>query len=279
MGDTVDIVVDFEHHRISYYNNMKLEGTMQVTSNRLLPGTLYPCVNLSVGTEVVLVNTVIPLSAYIKIEQQTQQQVHMWNWDVSRRAACIKVNNGGISVYRDNEPKGMNPSCLAASSLSKDRPHFRVIIRRLGKWLGIGVCDAQFVLNDNKTLGSQQKCLNTAYFYQNTGIHRLQMGGEASIDDAESFQINDIIDIKVDFDKNRIYYFHNTRLQGYLTPSAFVFKEGKVFPCVSMAIDSELSFVNTPIPELDINQKIERLALKEDLLVWNRPEKQFPSNI
>jgi hypothetical protein len=77
---------------------MKLEGTMQATLNRLLPGSLYPCVNLSVGTEVILVNTIIPISAYQKVPEQ--QPLLLWSWDVSRRAACIKVHNS--LLYREN---------------------------------------------------------------------------------------------------------------------------------------------------------------------------------
>ena len=42
------------------------------------------------------------------------------------------------------------------------------------------------------------------------------MSGENSLDDVQPFAVNDILDIKVDFDKNRIYYFHNNKLQGNL---------------------------------------------------------------
>ena len=45
------------------------------------------------------------------------------------------------------------------------------------------------------------------------------MYGETSIDDAAPFNEGDIIDVKVDFEANRIYYFLNNVLQGYVAPT------------------------------------------------------------
>jgi hypothetical protein len=69
----------------------------------------------------------------------------------------------------------------------------------LGKWFGVGVCDDKFTLSESKTLGTQPGSVNAAYFFQNTGINRLQMFGELSVDNAAPINCGDIVDVKVFF--------------------------------------------------------------------------------
>lgn len=61
----------------------------------------------------------------------------------------------------------------------------------------MGVCDDKFALSESKTLGTQPGSINAAYFFQNTGINRLQMFGELSVDNAAPINSGDIVDIKV----------------------------------------------------------------------------------
>jgi hypothetical protein len=189
----------------------------------------------------------------------------------------VQVSKDGVVAFRKDAPKGMNPAVMATEPFTRGRSHFRVEITKLGKWAGVGFCDERFQLNDGKTLGTQTQSVSSAYFYQNTGINRLQMHGEMSIDDAKPFSPGDIIDVKIDFDTNRVYYFHNEKLQGYIAPTQNILVENKIFPCVDMSAGTAITLRNDDRPELDINQTIQRLTLKEDAVDWKRPAEQFPT--
>ncbi len=115
----------------------------------------------------------------------------------------------------------------------------------MGKWAGIGLCDDRFVLNDSKTLGTQKHGVNLGYFYQNTGINRLQMHGEVSKDEIQPLVVGDLLDVRVDFSTNRVYFFHNEKLQGYLAPTQNSLKEGKLYPCIDMAVGTEIGNIHT----------------------------------
>lgn len=45
-----------------------------------------------------------------------------------------------------------------------------------------GVADISFMLSGSNTLGTQPKAVNSSYFWQVTGIKKLQMWGEVSTD-------------------------------------------------------------------------------------------------
>lgn len=51
-GDIIDVKVDFDTNLIYYFNNNVEQGVIACTKNKLIEGELYPCVNLSLGTEV-----------------------------------------------------------------------------------------------------------------------------------------------------------------------------------------------------------------------------------
>ena len=55
-GDMVAIAINFKSQAVFFYRNHYLEGTILCKNNELIPGKLFPCVNLSDGTEVVITN-------------------------------------------------------------------------------------------------------------------------------------------------------------------------------------------------------------------------------
>jgi len=274
VGDKLDIVIDFDANKVYYFNNGELQGWILCSKTTLTEGTLYPCVDLSYGSEVRVRNNDTPTLNL----HQTPFAYH-WRWGTvpNRKANAIQVSKDGLNAFRKETPKGMNPAVMCTEPLTRTRSHFRVEVAKLGKWAGVGFCDEKFILNDSKTLGTQTQSVSSAYFYQNTGINRLQMHGEMSIDDAKSYSPGDLIDIKVDFDTNRIYFFHNEKLQGYIAPTQNILLEGKIFPCVDMSAGTSITLRNDDRPELDINQTIQKLTLKEDAQDWKRPAEQFPT--
>jgi hypothetical protein len=92
----------------------------------------------------------------------------------------------------------------------------------------------KFVLESNKTLGQQQiQGINSSYFWQNNGINKIQLYGEGSHlcffhflkfsgpKLAQPMSVGSIIDVKVDFVNQRIYYWHNEKIQGNVTKNDF----------------------------------------------------------
>lgn len=80
------------------------------------------------------------------------------------------------------------------------------------------------------------------------------MYGEKGKDDVKPISPGDIIDIKIDFDLNRIYYFHNEYLQGFIAPQKHVLKEGTIYPSVDMAVNTTIVLLNNN-PVMDLNRK------------------------
>jgi len=270
LGDKIDVKADFDTNRIYYFNNDILQGWLTVPV--LAEGTLYPCINISSGTEVRFLNDERPL-----LNVDMKPIAHHWKWSTTRKAPSISSKDG-LTVVRAEHPKGMNPAVVCTEPMTKSRSHFRVQVKSPGKWLGIGIADERFILNDSKTLGTQRNGINIGYFYQSSGINRLQMYGETSKDDVKPLQPNDIVDIKLDFEANRIYFFCNDILQGYIAPTQNTLREGRLFPAVNLSVGAELTLRNVDNPELDITQKIQQLAMREDVQDnWTRPHKQFPT--
>jgi hypothetical protein len=162
---------------------------------------------------------------------------YLWFWSLcpSKKAPSIILSDDLLTVSR--EPlKGMNPLILTKFPLTKKKNQFQIIVKTLGNWIGIGVGESQLLVENGKTLGTQSKCINSSYFFQNTGIRRIQMYGEKSIDTVKSIESGDIIDIKIDFTTNRIIYFNNGQLQGWITPHKPLI-EGILYPCVNFSCE------------------------------------------
>lgn len=55
-GDVIGIRVDFDAQLVYYYRNQLLEGTVTCVKRRMEEGKVYPCVDLSIGSEVKIIN-------------------------------------------------------------------------------------------------------------------------------------------------------------------------------------------------------------------------------
>jgi hypothetical protein len=56
-GDTIEIIVDFDANKVTFRNNNQFVGVMSPKAVKLAEGKLYFCANLSVGSEVQLINS------------------------------------------------------------------------------------------------------------------------------------------------------------------------------------------------------------------------------
>jgi hypothetical protein len=185
------------------------------------------------------------------------------------------VSDNQLVISRSQ--RGHNPSIVTTSPLTRQNNHFRTHIRKLGNFIGIGLADiSKFVLEGSKTLGQQQiGAINTAYFWQNTGINKIQMYGEGPKTVAP-LAVGSIIDIQADFTKQRIYYWLNDQLQGYFQCTKFHMEEGKLYPCANLSVGTEIALRNEDFPLLDT-----RMAEDKDDDVddddLDRPTQPFPS--
>jgi hypothetical protein len=172
-----------------------------------------------------------------------------WTWDThpSKRSDAIYVSDDRLTISRPFTG-GSNPAVMATEPLTKENCSFRVRINKLGKWAGIGVADAKFSINGGNTLGTQTgNTINSAYFWQNSGIRKIQMTSE-SHKEVAPININDVIGVKIDFDQQKILYWLNDQFQGSITSKKRKLKEGKLFPCANISVGTEVSFVNNTAP-------------------------------
>ncbi len=70
VGDMIDVKIDFDINIIFYFNNDVLQGVVACTKNKLPEGQIWPCVNLSHGSEVTLRNFDLP----------TLDTTYQWRW-------------------------------------------------------------------------------------------------------------------------------------------------------------------------------------------------------
>jgi len=274
VSDIVDVYVSFELQMVFYFRNEILQGWIILSKQTISEGSLFPCINMSLGTEVSLLNFDYPTLNF-----QNSPVAYQWKWslDDRRKAPVILIHHDELIASRGESPKGLNPAVMSSMKFTRSRSHFRIRILSLGKWLGVGVCDEDFIVNNYKTLGTQKNSVNAAYFFQSSGIHRLQMPGERHRDNVNPFMVSDVIDVRIDFDSNRIYFFHNYALQGYLAPTQHSLKENKLFPAVDLSTGTEVQICNDDNPELNMIRSIQRFLMKEDNVNWKRPLKQFPT--
>lgn len=257
-GDFIDVVVDFNSNMTSYYNNGKLQGILTSNNFLLVEGSVYPCVNLSHNTEVQFRNNDIPILS-------TNYEWRFGN-SPNKKADSISISKDGKRASRKS-PKGMNPAVISVFPINQENNQFRVEIHQLGNWLGIGVCDNNFILNDSKTLGRQTDSVNASYFHQNTGINKISMFGETPHDVVEPFRIGDFIDVMIDFNKNRVYFFNNMRLQWFFSPSINL-KEGTLYPCIAMATGAKVE-IRDDKPKLNLCKNWDSVVSKNPTMNWS----------
>jgi hypothetical protein len=119
-----------------------------------------------------------------------------------------------------------NPSVFTTLPLTSTHSSFRIVIHQLGKFVGIGVADIRFfIVEGDKTLGTQTRGLNSSYYWQNNGLRKVQAYGEP-IQVVEALSENDIVDVQVDFLHQHIHYWKNNNYIGTVQCVKFSISEG-----------------------------------------------------
>jgi len=254
-GNIIDVYVDFDNDKILYWNNSEFLGYM--SSSKIKQNKLFACANLSSNTKVAFLNRdapQLPLPKDLKPKNHDNDVLMKpaynysitWKWSTSLKASSV-VLSGGNEVASRPSTEGSNPAILAGLPLSSTHNHFRVQIQSIGKWIGIGFSDEKYQLNDGSTLGSQKECINCGYFQQDRST--LNLNDKERFDVGFPIMANDIIDVLVDFNTNKVYFWNNSRFVGVISHSSVVFQENKIYPCVNLSSTTVVTLLqNSPMP-------------------------------
>ncbi|PRP87627.1 hypothetical protein PROFUN_04654 [Planoprotostelium fungivorum] len=258
-GDSVSVRVHYASHTIYFFLNGLFQGnsfhrspfrpTGYIYEPLIQDGMLWPTIHLSHGTTVKLSHDSIPqMNASLSMVRPSSLS---WEWSIksTKKSEGVRIDpnsRGKLALRTIEEPIVTNPAIMSHQGFTRSRPHFQIKIESLGKWLGIGVCDEKFVVTDSKTLGTQKGSINSAYFWQVTGVNKLQMTSERPVDGVEILKVNDVVDIYVDFDANKIHYFSNSQYQGHINCSQSIMKENELYPCASMSVGTSVLIVDSP---------------------------------
>lgn len=98
-------------------------------------------------------------------------------------------------------------------------------------------------MNGSRTLGNQRRGFNSCYFWQHNRSHDIQTYGE-KVEQVSPLRDGDIIGIRVDFDRQMIYYYKNQHLEGVVSCTKRKIEEGRVFPCVGLSIGAHIRIMN-----------------------------------
>jgi len=165
-----------------------------------------------------------------------------WKW---ADTDDMKAKSIAVDEYRavaSRQGGGTNPAIFASQPLTYERPNFRIKVTELGEWVGIGFSALGFTLDGGVTLGTQSGVVNCAYFFQSSGIHQVQAGGETEVL-ADPIAEGDIIDIYVEFANQRVWVTRNNKLQGCLCFTDSRLVSGKIYPCVDMSVKTSVLLV------------------------------------
>jgi hypothetical protein len=278
-------------------------GTVETQKYHLLvEGKVYPCVNLSADTSVMILESTLtvyrppslpstesfsgksevsPNSSSDMIisptvDEESDSKLWLWGATPDKKPDAIYVNQTRTIAWRTN--KGHNPSIFGNTPLSKENCHFRVQVRKLGNFIGIGIAEyGKFALEGSRTLGQQQSGgVNSCYFWQSNGINKIQLHGEGP-KLVEPLHPGSIVDVKLDFDQHRIYYWHDDRLQGYITCTKHKLSESALYPAINMSIGTEVEFRNNDKAKLDMDLPEEGAEIEEEVV--EIPTEPFPSTL
>ena len=199
------------------------------------------------------------LQALCKIDRILIDELGPWYWGTTddKKAAEVVITPDSLKCSRPNSG-GTNPTVLTTTPLSKQNNSIRFRIPKLGNWVGvgkdesskkiltptIGIADSSVQITGGNTIGTQDKGVNAAYFWQ-SGINQLQMYGETTIKGVIEIFAGDFVDLKVDFDHNIIYVLNNERFVGFIKPTKLTLEEGKYFFCANLSVGTEVLIDNS----------------------------------
>jgi hypothetical protein len=253
VGDIIDVKVDFDANRIYYWKNDQLVGYVTASKRKLREGELFPGAAFSVGTRLSFVNDETPKLDLSSVEEELKDEPFtvpdkpfptQWKWGVSQDKKSNHIDVDSTFLVATRISGGHNPGIRAAAPFTRNSWYFAVKVKTLGPWFGVGLADKSYILNGGNPLGSQTSGINSSYFWQDTGINRLQMPGEEKEYDAAVIRQGDTVSVAVDFDSQTVYYYLNGKLQGSIKCENTTLEEGKIFPAVNLSSGTEVVILN-----------------------------------
>ena len=178
-------------------------------------------------------------SPYYKLYQDLLK----WQWDetITARTKLIITNNGLIVSRLNKADKITNPAIRTYQQLTPENNRYKVKILKRGTWLGIGICDNKFRMENGSTLGRQKHCINSAIFCQDSTL--LQAEGcysEKTL--PHKLMAGDYITVIVHFDTNSISYLQNGAHKGSLLIDNLS-TSGPIYPCVNLSHKTEIQLL------------------------------------
>jgi len=170
------------------------------------------------------------------------QQLGDWNWSTKAKANAIVVSPDGRTASRPTTD-GMNCAVITEEAFSKYRNNFKVKIEKKD-WIGIGVAQEGFVLNDSNILGSQNYGLNGGFFSQgNSSIAMIGCVHKLKAKEDIDCQTDDILTIKINYDKNIILCYCNDIKQATLYIETPNLRDIKIHPVANLSCGSSATLI------------------------------------
>eukprot|EP01117_Protostelium_nocturnum_P007256 TRINITY_DN2595_c0_g1_i1.p1 TRINITY_DN2595_c0_g1~~TRINITY_DN2595_c0_g1_i1.p1 ORF type:complete len:319 (-),score=82.87 TRINITY_DN2595_c0_g1_i1:55-1011(-) len=178
--------------------------------------------------------------------KEMYRKIHNWKWDTKCKwkSTSIVVSQDGTVASR-NQSQGSNPAILTSHPLTRIKDSFEIEIRKRGDWIGIGIADRKFKVNNAATLGTQSHCVNSAFFCQDSTLIQMQ-GCQDKVNIENKLALGDRIKVRICFDTSTIYYYRNGTLEGELV-SPVAFEEDKIFPTANLSFNSEVALIDSNV--------------------------------
>jgi len=169
-----------------------------------------------------------------------------WKWSLKsqKKAPAVFIDSTNLAASRFGISH--NPGVMTTAPFTRNSWYFQARLNKIGKFVGIGVADLNYMVSGGTTLGSQVTGLNCAYFWQNNGIQRIQMYGEERIRVAP-LVAGDRVGIMVDFSGQCIYFFRNFYLEACMKCSHLKLEDGKVYPCINLSDGTDVVIENVEV--------------------------------
>ena len=167
------------------------------------------------------------------------QELVKWSW--YNLLPSIEISNEGLTVMRTKKENLTNPVIRTRQSLTGENNWYRVKILQRGTWIGIGICNNNYIWRDGPTLGQQRKSINCAIFCQDSTLIQGYDGKNRCNDISlqQKLMVNDYITVIVDFKSNEVKYYQNDIYRG-----SVIFKNllvnGPIYPCVNLSYDTKI---------------------------------------
>jgi hypothetical protein len=156
-------------------------------------------------------------------------------------------DNGKVAINKS--PSETIFGVIASEDLTKNNNTFRIKVCKMGTFLAIGIAEKSISLACTEAVGLQQNVLSCGYTSTNRESH-ISMKDLSK--PAKRIQKDDVIDVLVDFDSQRVCFWRNATLEGVIQ-SRFPLDEGVYRPTVLFNChDSEIKILPSNPLELPV---------------------------